>query len=80
MNFLANPINKPPLYHNFLISGFPDGLVIKNPPAKAEMKLISGLGRSPGVRKRQPASVFPPGNPWTEEPDRQQVTAAKDMA
>ena len=48
MNFLANPINEP-LIITFLISGFPDGSVVKNPPAKAgDAGLISGLGRYPG--------------------------------
>ena len=48
MNFLANPINEP-LIITFLISGFPDGSVVKNPPAKAgDAGLISGLRRYPG--------------------------------
>ena len=32
-----------------LLNGFPDGAVVKNPPASAEdMGLVPGSGRSPG--------------------------------
>ena len=50
--------------------GFPDVLVVKNPPANArdkrEADLIPGSGRSPGG-VWQPTPVFLPGESWTEE-------------
>ena len=54
MNFLANSINEP-LIIIVLISAFPDGSVVKNPPAKAgDAGLIPGLGRSPGGGNSNP--------------------------
>ena len=44
-----------------LLNSFPDGAVVKNPPANAEdMGLVPALGRSPG-EKWQPTPVFLPG-------------------
>ena len=47
------------------LGNFPDGLVVKNPPANAgdtgDVGLISGSGRFPWRRKWQPTQVFLPG-------------------
>ena len=44
--------------------GFPDGPVVKNPPANARvMGLIPGLGRSPGDGNGNPLQYSCLGNP-----------------
>ena len=49
--------------------GFPDGLVVKNPPAVQETWcLMPGSGRSPEVGNGNPLQYSYLGNPWTKEP------------
>ena len=52
--------------------GFPDGSVVKNPPANAgdlrDMGSIPGLGRSPGEGMATHSSILVWRIPWTEEP------------
>ena len=49
--------------------GFPNGSVIKNPPATAgDMDSIPGSGRSPGEGNGNHSSIFTWKIPWTEEP------------
>ena len=51
-------------YHSVVIRVFPDSTVVKNLLANArDAGSIPGLGRSPGVGKRQPTPVFLPGKP-----------------
>ena len=56
--------------------GFPDGLVIKKPPAKppaGDLGLISGLGRLPGGKKMaNHPSILAGEIPWKKEPGRLQ--------
>ena len=50
--------------------GFPDGSVVKNPPANAgDTGSILGLGRSPGEENGNPtlSSILARELPWTEE-------------
>ena len=43
--------------------GFPDGSVVKNPPANAgDSVSIAGSGRSPGEGNGNPLQYFHPGN------------------
>ena len=50
-------------------SGFPGGLVVKNPPASAgdlgDMGSIPGLGRCPGVEDGNPLQYSCPGSPMS---------------
>ena len=59
-----------------LLSGFPGGSMLKNLPANAgdmgDASLISGSGRSPGVRNGTHTSILAQEIPWTEEPGRLQ--------
>ena len=49
--------------------GFPNGTVVKNPPANAgDVSSIPGLGRSSGVGNGNPTSVLARKIPWTEGP------------
>ena len=49
---------------HFLLWDFPDGSVIKNPPANTrDAGLIPGLGRSPGEGDDNPLQYSCPGNP-----------------
>ena len=49
--------------------GFPDGSVVKNPPANAgDAVLIPGSGRSPGEGNGNPLHYSSGEIPWTEEP------------
>ena len=52
--------------------GFPDGSVVKNPPANAgdtgDKSSVPGLGRSPGKEMATHSSIFALKIPWTEEP------------
>ena len=51
--------------------GFPDGSVVKNPPASAgdtrDVGSIPGSGRSHGAGNGKPHSTFAWKIPWTEE-------------
>ena len=50
-------------------TGFPVGLVVKNPPANAgDVGSIPGSGRSPREGNGNPLQYSCLGNPWTEEP------------
>ena len=55
------------------------GSMVKNLPANAgDAGLIPGLGRSPGARNvNSPTPLFLLGNPWTEEPGRQESMASQ---
>ena len=59
----------PPL---LVLTGFPGGSVVKNPPANAgeaeDAGSISGLGRSPGGGMVPSSSILAWTFPWTEEP------------
>ena len=52
--------------------GFPDGSMVKNPPANAgdirDMGSVPGLGRSPGEGMATHSSILVWRIPWTEEP------------
>ena len=49
---------------HFLLWDFPDGSVVKNPPANTrDAGLIPGLGRSPGEGDDNPLQYSCPGNP-----------------
>ena len=63
-------------------TGFPAGLVVKNPPANAgDVGLIPGLGMIPWRRKWQPPPVFLVWRiPWTEEPGGLQSIVSKSWA
>ena len=51
-----------------LSGGFPDGSVVKSPPANAgDLGSIPGLRKAPGVGNGNPLQYFCLGNPWTEE-------------
>ena len=56
--------------------GFPDGSVVKNPPANAGDKgdagLIPELGRPPPEGNGNPLQYSCLGIPWTEEPGKLQ--------
>ena len=58
------------------LKGFSGGSVIKNLPANAEdtgdAGLISGRGRSPGVKMETHSSILAWKIPWTEEQSRLQ--------
>ena len=61
MNFLANPINKPP-YHNLLNIWLPRWIGGKESTCQSRRcRLDLWLGKIPWRRKQQPASVFLPG-------------------
>ena len=45
------------------IRGFPDGTVVKNPPASAGNVVSPGSGRSPGGGNGNPLHYSCPGNP-----------------
>ena len=47
-------------------------LVVKNPPAKQETRLIPGSGRSLGKGNGKPLQHFAQKTPWTEKPGRLQ--------
>ena len=52
----------------FVVWGFPDGSVVKNPPTNAgDMGLIPGLGRSPGEVNGNPFQYSCLGNPIDRE-------------
>ena len=55
------------------------GSMVKNLPANAgDAGLITGLGRSPGAGNvNPPTPLFLLGNPWTEEPGRQESMASQ---
>ena len=58
------------IYLSLMIAslGFPDGSVIKNPPANAgDVGLILELERSPGEGNDNPTPVFFLGNPMDRE-------------
>ena len=52
--------------------GFPDGSVVKNPPANAggarDVGQIPGSGRSPGVGNGTGSNILAWKIAWTEEP------------
>ena len=49
--------------------GFPDGSVVKNPPANAgDSVSIPGSGRFPGEGNGNPLQILAWEIPWTEEP------------
>ena len=54
--------------------GFPDGAVVKNPPANAggirDTGSIPGSGRSPEEGMATHSSILAWSISWTEEPDR----------
>ena len=56
--------------------GFPDGSVVKNPPANAgdtgDKSSIPGLGRSPGKEIATHSSILTWKISWVEEPGRLQ--------
>ena len=53
-----------PLVHSSsYLMGFPGGSVVKNLPAKQQMQLIPGLGRSPGKGNDSPLHYSCLGNP-----------------
>ena len=53
--------------------GFPDGSVVKNPPANAgDVSSIPGSGRSPGEGHGNHSSTLVWEIPWPEEPGRLQ--------
>ena len=57
-----------------VLTGFPGGSVVKNPPANArDPGLIPGLGRSPEEEMVTPSGILAWEIPWREEP--RQVTA-----
>ena len=57
-----------------VLTGFPGGSVLKNPPANArDPGLIPRLGRSPEEEMAIPSGILAWEIPWTEEP--RQVTA-----
>ena len=50
-------------------TGFPDGTVVKNPPAKlGDVDFTPGWGRSPGEGNGNPVQYSCLGIPWTEGP------------
>ena len=54
-----------------MISGFPGGSLVKNPPAMQEMQVWSLGGEDPLEKKMEIHSSIPAWEiPWTEEPDR----------
>ena len=56
--------------------GFPDGSIVKNPPANAgdagDRGSVPELGRSPGEGNATPSSIFSWKIPQTEEASRLQ--------
>ena len=49
--------------------GFPGGSVVKNPPAKQEIRAQALVQEDPWKREWQPTPIFLPGEfPRTEEP------------
>ena len=54
------------------IRAFPDGTVVKNPPANAgdteDMGSVPGWGRSPGGGMATYSCILAGENSWTEEP------------
>ena len=54
-----------------VLTGFPGGSVVKNPPANAgDTGLTPGLGRSPEEEMATPSGILAWEIPWTEEPRR----------
>ena len=60
--------------HSLVSASFPDGLMVKNPPANAgctrDSGSIPGSGRSPGEGNGNPLRYSGLENPTKEEPDR----------
>ena len=63
-----------------LITGFPDGSVVKNPPTSAgDMGSIPGLGRSLEKKMATHSSILAWKTPWTEKPGRLQSMGSKKV-
>ena len=59
---------------------FPDGAVVKNPPANAgDAGLIPGLGRSPGRENATHFRILAWKIPWTEEPGGLQAMGSQSQ-
>ena len=57
--------------HTLLYFSFPGGSVVKNLPTRAgDLRLIPGLGRSPGEEMATHSSILAWEVPWTGEHDR----------